>query len=124
MKVSPGAEVTWTWYDGPGAIDAHHLTSYFDPPYEERFELPPELTGESEDGEDHDHEHPGGEDEFYLKKDLGESFSYTFEEVGTYFYFCIPHGFPSGERVELPDGRIVDAPNLFGQRGVVKVVDD
>lgn len=117
VKVSTGTEVTWTWYDGPGALDVHHLVSYFDPPYDEEFELPPELQRDSEDGGgDHEHEHPGGDDEFYVRKDLGKSFSYAFDEVGTYFYFCIPHGIPSGE--------LGEAPNLFGQRGAVKVVDD
>lgn len=117
VKVSPGTEVTWTWYDGRFALDIHHLVSYFDPPYDEEFELPPELTEGSDDGgDDHDHEHPGGEGEFYLKNDPGDSFSYTFDEVGTYLYFCIPHGIPSGELGPIP--------NLFGQRGAVKVVDD
>lgn len=121
VKVSPGTEVTWTWYDGEFALDIHHLVSYFDPPYEEEFGLPPELgpgpESEEEEGDDHDHEHPGGEDEFYVKEDPGDSFSYTFDEVGTYFFFCIPHGIPSGELDVIPS-------NLFGQRGAVKVVDD
>jgi hypothetical protein len=131
VKISPGTTVTWTWFDEmwgedlPGGpfppLDIHHLVSYFDPPYEDEFRLPPELLSESQDEEDgevdHDHEHPGGEDEFYLRKDPGESFSHTFDEVGTYFYFCIPHGVPSGELGDFPK-------NLFGQRGVVKVVDD
>lgn len=116
VKVSPGTEVTWMWYDGEFALDIHHLVSYFDPPYDEEFELPPELTEESGGGDDHEHEHPGGDDEFYVKEDPGDSFSYTFDEVGTYFYFCIPHGIPSGELGPIP--------NLFGQRGAVKVVDD
>jgi len=121
VKVSPGTEVTWTWYDGKFALDIHHLVSYFDPPYDEEFELPPELGPESEDGgedegDDHEHEHPGGGDEFYVRKDPGDSFSHTFDEVGTYFYFCIPHG--------IPDGELGPIPNLFGQRGAVKVVDD
>lgn len=119
VKVSPGTEVRWTWYKGPGALDIHHLVSYFDPPYDEEFELPPELTEESEDDggdHDHNHDHPGGDEEFYVREDLGNSFSYTFDEVGTYFYFCIPHG--------IPDGELGTFPNLFGQRGAVKVVDD
>lgn len=126
VKVSPGTQVNWTWYDGDFALDIHHLVSYFDPPYDEEFELPPELGPgpESEDdgdgdhgGGDHDHEHPGGDDEFYVKEDPGDTFSYTFDEVGTYLYFCIPHGIPKGELEMIPT-------NLFGQRGAVKVVDD
>lgn len=114
VKVSPGTDVRWTWYDGPGALDIHHLVSFFDPPYEDAFPNP-----FSE--EDHEHKHPGGEDEFFAHEDLGETFTYTFDEVGTYLYFCIPHGIPNG--VEIEDAP-PDLPNLFGQRGAVKVVDD
>lgn len=111
VKVSPGTDVTWTWYNGPGAIDAHHLVSYHDPPYDEEFELPWESDG---------HEHPGGDDEFYVHEDLGESFTYTYDEVGTYLNFCIPHGTPFS--FEFPE--LGEVSNLFGQRGAVKVVDD
>lgn len=112
VKVSPGTDVTWTWYDGPGAIDAHHLVSYFNPPYEEDFPNP--LLGEG-------HEHPGGDEEFYEHEDLGETFTYTFDEVGTYLYFCHPHGTPYATYHPMLDAEV---ENLFGQRGVVKVVDD
>lgn len=113
VKVSPGTDVTWTWYDGPGALDVHHLVSYFDPPYDV---FPNPFAGN-----DHEHEHPGGEDEFFAHEDLGESFTHTFDEVGTYLYFCIPHGIPNGVEIE---GLPPNLPNLFGQRGAVKVVDD
>ena len=112
VKVSPGTDVTWTWYDGPGAIEAHHLVSYFDPPYEEAFELPWEENG-------HGHEHPGGDEEFYVHEDLGDAFTYTFDDVGTYLYFCIPHGTPFSFELEGHK-----ANNLFGQRGAVIVTDD
>ena len=114
VKVSPGTEVTWTWYDGPGAINAHHLVSFFDPPYDDKFTDP---FAE----EDHNHEHPGGEEEFYVKEELGDTFTNTFDDVGTYLYFCIPHGIPKGIEIENAPPEV---PNLFGQRGAVKVVDD
>lgn len=113
VEVSSGTDVTWTWYDGPGAIDAHHLVSYFDPPYEEDFELPWESSG-------HGHEHPGDEDEFYVHEDLGDTFTYTFDETGTYLYFCIPHGTPFS--FQFPE--LGEVTNLFGQRGAIKVVDE
>lgn len=115
VKVSPGTDVTWTWWDGEYAINAHHLVSFFDPPYD----VFPNPFGE----EGHDHEHPGGDEEFYVKEDLGESFTYTFDDVGTYLYFCIPHGIPKGVKIRI-DGEPRQGPNLFGQRGAVKVVDD
>lgn len=113
VKISPGADVTWRWYDGPGAIDAHHLVSYFDPPYEEAFELP-------HGGGHGDHEHPGGNDEFYVHEDLGDTFTYTFDEVGIYLYFCIPHGTPFS--FQFPE--LGEVQNLFGQRGAVIVAGD
>lgn len=112
VKVSPGTDVTWTWYDGPRAIDAHHLVSFHDPPYEDEFELPWENGG-------HGHEHPGGEDEFYVHRDLGDSFTHTYEETGIYLNFCIPHGTPFSFR--FPE--LGEVSNLFGQRGAV-IVDD
>lgn len=115
VKVSPGTDVTWTWYDGPGAIDAHHLVSYFDPPYDEEFPNP--FEGDP-------HEHPGGDDEFFVHEDLGDSFTYTFDEVGTYLYFCFPHGTPYKIDFSGPDGPEFLVENIFGQRGAIKVVDD
>jgi len=113
MRVSPGTDVTWTWYDGPGAVEAHHLVSSFDPPYDEEFQLPWEQDG-------HKHEHPGGEEEFYVHEDLGDTFTYTFDEVGTYLYFCIPHGTP----FSFEFGEFGEVNNLFGQRGTVIVADE
>lgn len=113
VKVSPGTDVTWTWYDGKGAIEAHHLVSYFDPPYEEEFELP-------FGGSGHEHEHPGGDEEFYVHEDLGDTFTYTFDDVGTYLYFCIPHGTP----FSFEFGELGKVKNLFGQRGAVLVSND
>lgn len=114
VEVSPGTDVTWRWYNGPGAIDAHHLVSYFDPPYQSAFELPWEQ-------DDHDgHEHPGGDDEFYIHEDLGDTYTYTFDDVGNHLYFCIPHGTPFS--FQFP--KLGEVTNLFGQRGAVIVSDD
>lgn len=113
VKVSPGTDVTWTWYDGPGAIEAHHLASYFDPPYEEEFVLPWEAHG-------HEHDHPGGDDEFYVHEDLGDTYTHTFDEPGIYLYFCIPHGTPFA----FEFGELGEVSNLFGQRGAVIVTDE
>jgi plastocyanin len=116
VEVSPGTDVTWTWYDGPGAIDAHHLVSFFDPPYEDDFALPWESPG-------HGHEHPGDDNEFYVHEDLGDSFTYTFEETGIYLYFCIPHGTPF-TLVHPGFPELGEVRNLFGQRGAVIVSDE
>lgn len=112
VEVSPGTDVRWTWWDGEGAIDAHHLVSYFDPPYDEDFPNP--LLGE-------EHTHPGGDEEFYVHEDLGDTFTYTFDEVGTYLYFCHPHGTPYTTYHPLLEAEV---ENLFGQRGAVIVSDD
>lgn len=112
ITVSRGTDVTWTWWDGKHAIDAHHLVSYFDPPYDEEFPNP--LLGD-------DHHHPGGDEEFYEHEDLGDSFTYTFDEVGTYLYFCHPHGTPYSTYHPLLEQEV---ENLFGQRGAIRVVDD
>ena len=117
VRVSPGTEVTWTWrnewdfVDDPDELPPHYLTSFFNPPAwgEEFVEYPG----------------PGGE------------YTYTFEEPGTYFYFCIPHGTPFNlaelEGEDPPDedpDEVVPDPvdeepedirNLFGQRGAVIV---
>ncbi|RDZ63169.1 hypothetical protein C5B90_08370 [Haloferax sp. Atlit-12N] len=44
------------------------------------------------------------------------SYEYTFDEPGTYLYYCHPHGNP------FPDSPEED--NIFGMRGAVLVVDD
>lgn len=118
VVVSPGTDVTWTWWPGDEefeAIDAHHLVSYFDPPYDDEF--PHIFAGDP-------HEHPGGDDEFLVHKALGESYTYTFEEAGTYLYFCYPHGTPYEIDLSAPDEPEFIAENFFGQRGAVIVTDD
>jgi hypothetical protein len=82
-------------------------------PYDEAFEPPA-------DG-DHEHEQSGGEDEFDVHEDLVETFTDTFDEVGTYLYFPVPHGTPfSFEDTHLPE----EGRNLSGQRGAVSVHED
>ena len=99
VKVSPGTEVTWHWEDQGFGVP-HHVTSFFDPPdWGEEFH---EMLG------------PGP---------LPTEFTYEFTEVGTYLYFCHPHGAPFPAPVGPPGDEIL-IENAFGQRGAIKVVDD
>lgn len=117
VRVSPNTEVTWTWrnewdfVDKPEELPPHYLVSFFDPPEWGNAFV----------------EYPGP----------GGTYTYTFEEPGTYFYFCIPHGTPFNlaelqheeEPAEDPEEVVPDPVeeesqeirNLFGQRGVVIV---
>jgi len=91
------------------------ITTWYRPstPYDEAFEPPP-------DG-DYEHEQSGGEDEFDVHEDLDETFTNTFDEVGTYLYFPVPHGTRfSFEDTHLPE----EGRNLSGERGAVNVVDE
>lgn len=92
VEVSPGTEVTWEW------VTDHHSVTSFDASADA-----PEDHGQLFD--DHGHR--------------GHTFSYTFEAVDNYLYFCIPHGTP----YPVPFGP-VDAPNHVGMRGAVIVSDD
>lgn len=51
----------------------------------------------------------------------GDTFTYTFDDVGNYLYYCIPHGTPYEIDFGGPIGKV---DNLFGMRGAVKVSDD
>lgn len=51
----------------------------------------------------------------------GDSATHTFDDQGTYLYFCHPHGTPYELQFGDPIGSV---ENLFGMRGAVKVVDD
>jgi plastocyanin len=51
----------------------------------------------------------------------GHEFTYTFDDVGNYLYFCIPHGTPFPIDFGGPVGEV---ENLFGMRGAVQVSDD
>lgn len=90
VKISPGTEVTWTWVS-----DHHSVTSF----------------NESADApEDHGQV-------FDDHGDAGHTFSYTFDEVDTYLYFCHPHGTP----YPIPFGPLDPVPNHTGMRGAVLV---
>lgn len=92
VKISPGTDVVWKWLDFPG--NHHSVTSY---------------NGGADDPEDHGQlfdEHGEG----------GYQFTHTFDEIGNYLYFCIPHGTPY--EVPTPLG---PKPNVFGMRGAVIV---
>lgn len=95
LKVSPGTEVTWTWVAGH-----HSVTSY---------------NASADDPADH-----GQQFDSHGHADDDHTFSYTFEEVGTYLYFCHPHGTP----YPVPFGPLGEVPNHVGMRGAVKVSDD
>jgi len=94
VKVSPGTEVTWTWVSGH-----HSVTSY---------------NASADSPEDH------GQEFDDHSEDAQNTFSHTFDEVGTYLYFCHPHGTP----YPVPFGPLGEVPNHVGMRGAVKVVDD
>lgn len=95
VKVSPGTEVTWRW-----VLGHHSVTTY---------------NASAESPEDHGHEFDS-----HGHADDDHTFSHTFEEVGTYLYFCHPHGTP----YPMPFGPLGELPNHVGMRGAVKVVDD
>ena len=96
VKVSPGTEVVWTWptYDAPIPPIPHDVVSLEDGAFNSGMRF------------------PGGED-----------FSHTFDDAGTYLYYCTPHGapFPVHPHGAPEDVRIY---NEFGMRGAVLVVDE
>lgn len=107
VKISPNTEVTWDW-----ATPTHHsVTSY-------------NASAETSDqhGELFDeHYHPPaeGEPEFPPEYPFNR-FSNTFESLGTYLYFCHPHGTP----YPVPFGPLGEVPNHVGMRGAVIVTDE
>ena len=58
---------------------------------------------------------------FEAHGDPGDVFTYTFDEVGNFLYYCHPHGTPY--TLPFPDP-IGETDNLFGMRGAVKVSDE
>ncbi|MBV0926246.1 hypothetical protein KTS45_18725 [Halomicroarcula limicola] len=90
IKVSPGTEVVWTW---PEAF----------------LPIPHDVVSLDVGLFDSGYRYPGDDD-----------FSYTFEEPGTYLYYCTPHGAP--EKVENFEGKLVY--NEFGMRGAVIVTEE
>lgn len=99
VEVSPGTVVTFRWPDYQN-FDIHHsVTSYNE---------------EAESPADH-----GAA--FDIHGEDGDAKTHTFNETGTYLYFCFPHGTPYPVDLGLPVGEI---ENLFGMRGAVKVTDE
>lgn len=102
VKVSPGTEITWRW------VAAHHsVTSY-----NEAAGDPSDPTTTGDHGKLFD-EHAAAPN----------SFTYTFEESGTYLYFCHPHGtpYPAFDAFLVKMGLDPIRENLFGMRGAVLV---
>lgn len=104
VKVSPGTEVTWTWVS-----EIHHsVTSY-----NEAADDPTDPSTTGDHGQlfdQHGHE--------------GHSFSHTFDDGGTYLYFCHPHGTPYPAYdpfLEEVPGVDPVQENLLGMRGAVLV---
>lgn len=95
VKISPGTAVTWTWWEHG---IPHGLVSFFDPPEHGR--------------------------EFHEHRGEGDTFTYTFEDEGTYLYFCHPHGTPYEVDFSGPEQEEFLVENLFGQRGAVIVSED
>lgn len=60
-------------------------------------------------------------DHHVMPGDSDTTFTYTFDEVGNYLYYCHPHGTPYKIDLGPPIGKV---DNLFGMRGVVKVSDE
>ena len=92
IVVSPGTTVTWTWPVVSGA-----------PP------IPHDVVSLDKGLFDSGLRFPGAPD-----------FSYTFDERGTYLYYCTPHGAPF-EVHEMGNPNLPLVYNEFGMRGVVKV---
>lgn len=91
VKVSPGTDVVWEW-----AAGHHSVTSYN-----------AEASSPGDHGQLFDaHEGP---------------FTHTFEDVGIYLYFCIPHGTPYPFEFGPPFGEV---ENIVGMRGAVIVSDE
>jgi plastocyanin len=91
VKVSPDTDVVWNW-----AVGHHSVTSY-----------------------NADASSPGDHGQLY--DEHSGPFTYTFEDVGNYLYFCIPHGTPYPLDFGPPIGEV---ENLVGMRGAVIVSDE
>jgi plastocyanin len=91
VKVSPDTDVVWNW-----AVGHHPVTSY-----------------------NADASSPGDHGQLYDAH--SGPLTYTFEDVGNYLYFCIPHGTPYPLDFGSPIGEV---ENLVGMRGAVIVSDE
>lgn len=105
VRISPGTEVTWKW-----VADFHHSVVSYNEDAEEPID--PETTG--------DH----GQLFRKVGHEAGTTLTHTFDEPGTYLYFCHPHGtpYPSFDPFfeQVPNW---DNPqeNSLGMRGAVLV---
>jgi plastocyanin len=105
VKVSPDTDVTWNW------VAEHHSVTSFN----EAADEPPDPTTTGDHGQLFDeHGH------------APHSVTHTFENVGTYLYFCHPHGTPYPAYDPFLDKIGLDPvrENLFGMRGAVRVSDE
>lgn len=96
VKISPGTEVVWTWPPVPEGVPQipHDVVSLEDGLFDSGIRF------------------PGGDD-----------FTHTFDDVGTYLYYCTPHGAPFPVHPHgAPEG--VTVYNEFGMRGAVIVADE
>ena len=86
IKISPGTTVNWVWTENPFAFHPGEPWPHDVHSLDELFHSPHQGTG---------------------------TFSYDFDDTGTYLYFCSPHGNPGPAH-----------PNLFGMRGAILVRDE
>lgn len=98
VEISPGTDVTFAWPDYPGHTIHHSVTSFNE---------------SAESSDDH------GEAFDYHGED-GDAYTHTFDAVGTYLYFCHPHGTP----YPVDFGPAGEIENLVGMRGAVIVTDE
>jgi len=112
VEVTTGTDVTWNWIDYSPRETPHHSVTNYKPGAGDPED--PTTTGDHGDLFDEHGEGP-------------HSFTYTFDESGTYLYFCHPHGTP----YPAYDAFLENVPgvdpvqeNLLGMRGAVKVTDD
>jgi plastocyanin len=99
VEVSPGTEVVWTWAEYPEGF----------PP------IPHNVVSLKEDDNGPLFANPEG-----VVYQPGLTYGVTFDEPGTYLYYCTPHGAPF--EVENFEGKMVY--NEFGMRGAVIVADE
>lgn len=63
----------------------------------------------------------GTGESFETHGEPGHTFTYTFDEVGNFLYYCHPHGTPYPIDLGEPIGEV---DNILGMRGAVKVSDE
>lgn len=107
IKVDAGTEVIWTWPEYPEPVPAipHDVVARKIVKGEPLF--------------DSGIRFPGGR--AFPDGPVLPEFSYTFEEVGEYLYYCTPHGAPFAVESPFKKGKV---NNEFGMRGAVIVTDE